>query len=408
MVLSVSLPEFLKSANARAVIQSECMTVRSTASVVAALLSMGVMAITDNARLVIFLTSFLPILVLIASTGSYEEKIPSTSHLRYNCCDNMIKEYQASEITNIDSNNNNLPSYDESFASGDLSEEFLQGNADINSDNSPSRAAERNYTSLILGAIWLRTKLILRALVVLIRPVLFVFVVNTMPKYSTPWYSYLYSLDFPGWILSSFMFISLLGALVGSFLYLKIFSRISLEKVFFVSNVLDVIATIPMVIAASGLHEKWGISNSVFFVSVQFIDAIFGRIALMPSIVLAAESCPPQLGLESTMFSLFSSVTYASSFSSYAIQVLLTRYFSLDGKSYDKLPEFMMVCLACQLIPLLFIQILPKNDHADAITEQVNALENGEALKAKPHSVRSDESIAVCTSRKTGAVMLPN
>lgn len=394
--LSVSLPQFLTRANARAVVQSECMTVRSAASVFAALLSMFVMWFTDKARVVIFATTFIPAIIFFAAFFFPEKRLPSNSHLRYNCCSKLLKDYEDSEnealaaAANANANANvglhrdsALTSYSETsvFASLNSSSGSNSGVSGDEHVNEPSSASDstlttsketRSFARILAGAVWLRMKLIFRAIVVLIRPVLFVFIVNTMPKYSTPWYSFMYSeYTFPGWVFSAFTLISLSGAFLGSILYLRIFSRIALDKVFFISNVLDVVATIPLVFAAARLNTAWfGIPDVVYIPVISFIDAVFGRIALMPSLVLAAESCPPQLGLESTMFSLFTSVSYAASLSSYAIQVALTRHFNLDGKDFSELPSFVGVCLACQLIPLLCVQILPTNDHDGLETEE--------------------------------------
>ncbi len=52
---------------------------------------------------------------------------------------------------------------------------------------------------------------------------------------------------------------------------------------------------------------------------IGFVVSFFDRMALMPSVVLAAQSCPPNLALEGTMYSVFSSVSDLGTLASAAV-----------------------------------------------------------------------------------------
>jgi len=214
---------------------------------------------------------------------------------------------------------------------------------------------------LIVCVVKQRLILLIRAILLLIQPMLFVFIVYSMPSASVPYESFLYNKhNFKNWFLTMLNYFGLLGGLLGSFLYWRFMAKRTLYVVFIFTTVVSALIATPIqyLIARGDLRHTIGIPDSVFIPFASFVTSIVTRIALMPTIVLAATNCPAHLGLESTMFSLFSSISHAASFVSYWFSVSLTKAFHVTESDYSKLPIMVIVCHCLTLAPLLFLPLV--------------------------------------------------
>lgn len=406
----------LSASTARASIQAECMTVRSFASLLAAAASLGVLYFATPRALVLGMMA-VPIVTIVVARWVPETSrrvvgADVTRHAQsdaeaaalaeadaeraaYPCCADSIDAMMAAEAAALNGGDNSIGNADASLnAAGAPALDMSNGSRAAVDGVDPSalyasRPRRPRVTCcscrLIGRLLWFRTKVVLRAMLLLARPVIFMFVANAMPTSTDSYFGYMYSLSYPVWMYSFFTFVSLLGALLGSMLYWKGFSRISLRKVFVIATALSLVASIPTLLFVSGYaHDHWGISHKVAAPVANFFGAVFGRIVLMPTVVLAAESAPPHLGLESTMFSVFTSVSHAASFVSYAISVAFIRYFKLTWEDYSNLTPFMLVCMAFTLVPLLGLPILPRANEEDLLANEVTvqALLGADAVTA--------------------------
>ena len=143
-------------------------------------------------------------------------------------------------------------------------------------------------------------------------PLLFVFVSNAAPTEDD---SYSYALvdaeeGFEDWQLSLIQFMGLVGALLGTLTYWKFYTKSHLRVIFCGTTLLAVAAGCSQIVFATGANVSIGIPVS-WYVPVSTVWNNFAaRMALMPGLVLAAQSCPPHI--EGVMYSLFSSVSHVS------------------------------------------------------------------------------------------------
>jgi hypothetical protein len=239
----------------------------------------------------------------------------------------------------------------------------------------PRTAAEGSWWAMVGRLIRTRVVAIFSAMIVLIRPTIFVFLTHVTPSSMDAYYNFLYSeFTFPTWMYSVMNFIALAGGLLGAMLYWKLFAHRSLRKVFFFATLVDIIAGFPLAALPGHLNRDWGIPDLAYISVASFFDSIFARVALMPSIVLAAESCPPQLGLEATMFSVFTSVGNAGALISSAVSIFTMRKLEIKQNHWDNLPLFMIICLLAQLLPLMFLPLLPAPSGEAMLPEEEKGL----------------------------------
>ena len=401
--LSSTDEKLLNSASPRALIQSESMAVRSLASVCAAALAV-VSHVFLSPRIVVMSAAVWCVLTIIAAFSVPEQPAPRISQFFVDSTtsdsdnerinrglapenDSSDEETDTTSLRSRQTPNAGLPSSEKVFSSiipSTNSEIYDAAPINFHDSNatfaplatsSPSTSTSNLFNTkpvsrrkkscchYLWKAIKRRTKAIFYALLILIRPALFVFLTHVTPSSTDPYYNYLYSVYvFPPWLLSSFNFISLTGSLLGSLLYWKLFSKLSIRKVFVWATIVDIIAGLPVVALTAQWNRKIGIPDMVYIPIVSFIDSIFARVALMPSIVLASESCPPHLGLEATMFSVFTSVSNAGTLVSSAISIIIMQRFEIEQDHWDMLPPYMLICLCSQVLPLLSLPLLPTKD----------------------------------------------
>jgi len=100
------------------------------------------------------------------------------------------------------------------------------------------------------------------------------------------------------------------------------------------------------------------ISDSIFQCFVNFFSSVFSSISLLIVIVLGASYAPAQLRLEGLTFALFvASQHFGTLLSAYG-SAILTKSFGLTQTNYSHISEFIIVCSACDLLPLILIPIL--------------------------------------------------
>lgn len=106
----------------------------------------------------------------------------------------------------------------------------------------------------------------------------------------TPFFSFSKSTSFPDWELSFQGFAGLVGALCGALVYARYLSHRKIKAVFTLSCLLATAMGATQLIFAAGVNESWlGISDKVFVPVDSIIVSFFGRISMMPTLVLAAQ-----------------------------------------------------------------------------------------------------------------------
>ena len=81
--------------------------------------------------------------------------------------------------------------------------------------------------------------------------------------------------------------------------------------------------------------------------------AIFGELAFLPTLVLAARICPP--GVEAVLFATLMSIFNGASAVGTEIGAALTKYLGVTGSNFDNLGLLTIICNLSSLYPLVFL-----------------------------------------------------
>ncbi|KAG2422597.1 hypothetical protein HXX76_015924 [Chlamydomonas incerta] len=111
-------------------------------------------------------------------------------------------------------------------------------------------------------------------------------------------------------------------------------------------------------ILISGLHRQWGLSDQVFVLGDSVVLTVLGQISWMPILVLAARMCPE--GVEATLFATLMSVLNCGSITGSALGAGLTKAYGVTADKYDNLFALVSTCILLNLVPALFLGLLPK------------------------------------------------
>ncbi|PNW87937.1 hypothetical protein CHLRE_01g007737v5 [Chlamydomonas reinhardtii] len=108
----------------------------------------------------------------------------------------------------------------------------------------------------------------------------------------------------------------------------------------------------------SGLHRQWGLSDQLFVLGDSMVLTVLGQISWMPILVLAARMCPA--GVEATLFATLMSVLNCGSITGSALGAGLTNLYGVTSDKYDNLFALVSTCIVLNLVPALFLGLLPR------------------------------------------------
>jgi hypothetical protein len=96
-----------------------------------------------------------------------------------------------------------------------------------------------------------------------------------------------------------------------------------------------------------------GIPDGAFILGDDVALAIFGQIAFLPTLVLAARLCPP--GVEAVLFATLMSIFNGASTLGTEIGAGLTKILGVTESNFDNLGLLTIICNLSSLYPLVFI-----------------------------------------------------
>lgn len=201
-----------------------------------------------------------------------------------------------------------------------------------------------------------------RACYVLWRPMIFLFIYNVLPDSADAYNTYLYSEyrdEISAWQYSMFDLIGLLGSLSGVTLYTKLMTRISLTQVFVIATLLACATGFTQLALISHINLTiLHLPNTIFVPLINFIISLFASVASIPPLVIASESCPAELQLEGTMFSLYQAVNHVASLISAATAAQIALLLSITNTNFNNLYIMIIMSQCLSVIPLCLLRVL--------------------------------------------------
>lgn len=393
-LLATTDPEKLTTLTIKARIQSECMSVRSTGSVFASATSI-VMLLYCSPRTVLFSASFVFLLGILTIAYHIQEKKITQGHFFLSGVPDghAVKPVVVAGVTIVPAPHELFTPADattpltaiatttreqqlDSSATAPLVDTIAEGVQSPIDESQP----DANWLCGIPASKWmfLYSKLLalINALIVLWRPLLFIFVVNAMPTSEDAYYNYLYSAyyQFMNWQYGLFNFISLGGSLLGCLFYQKFFapSTRSIKLIFVATTLASSIIGCSQIFLATQSNDKIGLNDQSFVIIDSFLLGSIQVLAQLPPIILASHFAPKGFGLESSMFSLFAASAHVGSLASAEFSASLTRHLGITQVDFTNLWKLIVICNALAIVPLIMLPFIPAPKATDG-SEEVHA-----------------------------------
>lgn len=192
-------------------------------------------------------------------------------------------------------------------------------------------------------------------------PLLFLMVLNAMPKIGTILFYYEvnelgFQPDFFGMIGSASSIASLLGIVLYNQKLKSIHSRVILKWTCIISAVLGML---PLILVTH-VNRLIGIPDVWLSILDDIILSIFSQITMIPILVLATQICPH--GVEAMLYATITSANNLSSNIGKLLGGILTNILGVTNNDFTNLPWLIVLTNLFGLIPLMFLNFIPKND----------------------------------------------
>ncbi|MES1909933.1 MAG: hypothetical protein MHM6MM_002613 [Cercozoa sp. M6MM] len=204
-----------------------------------------------------------------------------------------------------------------------------------------------------------------------LRPLLFVWLLHVPQAMATDaLMSFVYSGTFPGlklWHYSLIEFVSLLSAFAGVVVYGRTFAKWNDLRWAYVATWALALVTFAADVFISlrattvGWWPRDWPSLAVLLPHAA-MQALFGRLTLMPTVILATQCCPK--ALQATFFNLVMSAAHAGSLVGTLLGAEVTEWLGITRADYSSLWKLLLIAESMSLVPLLLMPLLVSRRHA--------------------------------------------
>ncbi len=190
-------------------------------------------------------------------------------------------------------------------------------------------------------------------------PTAFLFLWQATPSADTAFFFFTTNdLHFNPQFLGTVRLVTSLAGLLGVWVFHRFLRQVPIRKIFAWTTVISTILGLTSLVLVTHFNRTIGIDDRWFSMGDSLILTVAGRIAFMPTLVLAARLCPE--GVEATLFALLMSVLNLAGLCSQQLGALLTYLFHVTETDFHNLWLLVLVANLTSLLPLPFLRWLPE------------------------------------------------
>jgi len=190
-------------------------------------------------------------------------------------------------------------------------------------------------------------------------PTAFLFLWQATPSADTAFFFFTTNdLHFNPQFLGTVRLVTNLAGLFGVWVFHRFLRQVPIRRIFAWTTVISTLLGLTTLILVTHFNRQLGIDDRWFSMGDSLILTVAGRIAFMPTLVLAARLCPE--GVEATLFALLMSVLNLAGLCSQQLGALLTHLFHVTESDFQNLWLLILVANLSNLLPLPFLQWLPE------------------------------------------------
>lgn len=189
-------------------------------------------------------------------------------------------------------------------------------------------------------------------------PALFLFLWQATPSADTAFFFFTTNeLHFNPQFLGTVRLVTNVAGLFGVWLFHRFLRQVPMRAIFGWTTVIATLLGLTSLILVNHWNRALGIDDRWFSLGDSLILTIAGRIAFMPTLVLAARLCPE--GVEATLFALLMSVLNLAGLCSQQLGALLTHWLGVTESDFHNLGLLLVITNLSSLLPLPFLRWLP-------------------------------------------------
>jgi folate/biopterin transporter len=190
-------------------------------------------------------------------------------------------------------------------------------------------------------------------------PTAFLFLWQATPSADTAFFFFTTNdLHFNPQFLGTVRLVTNLAGLFGVWVFHRFLRQVPIRRIFAWTTVISTLLGLTTLILVTHFNRQLGIDDRWFSMGDSLILTVAGRIAFMPTLVLAARLCPE--GVEATLFALLMSVLNLAGLCSQQLGALLTHLFHVTESDFQNLWLLILVANLSNLLPLPFLRWLPE------------------------------------------------
>lgn len=189
-------------------------------------------------------------------------------------------------------------------------------------------------------------------------PTLFLFLWQATPSADTAFFFFTTNdLHFNPQFLGTVRLVTNVAGLFGVWVFHRFLRQVPIRKIFAWSTVICTLLGLTSLILVTHFNRQLGIDDRWFSLGDSLILTVAGRIAFMPTLVLAARLCPE--GVEATLFALLMSVFNLAGLCSQQLGAGLTYLLGVTESDFHNLWLLVLIANLTNLLPLPFLRWLP-------------------------------------------------
>ena len=192
-------------------------------------------------------------------------------------------------------------------------------------------------------------------------PTLFLFLWQCTPTAESAFFYFSTNeLGFTPEFLGRVRLVTSLASLLGVWLFQRFLKTIPFRQIFIWTTLLSSLLGLTALLLVTHTNRSLGIDDHWFALGDSLILTVMGQLTFMPVLVLAARLCPP--GIEATLFAMLMSVLNLSGLVSKEGGAILTHLLGVTDTNFDKLWLLVLIANVGSMLPLIFINLLPKEN----------------------------------------------
>ncbi|EKX72396.1 BT1 folate/biopterin transporter family protein [Theileria equi strain WA] len=190
------------------------------------------------------------------------------------------------------------------------------------------------------------------------KPAFFLFLISVAPTSGIAMFYFMTEgLKFEPELFGRLAVIQTVASIVGIYCSSRWLKRADPRLFFMFSTLLIATFSFFSLVVVKRWNVKLGLPDAIFVITDNIIVELVTEIYALPIYAMVTRICPE--GIESSVYSMLWSVQVIGGNVNVYLSCLTMYMFGLDGKHFERLASFLVMCTILHLLPILFVWMIP-------------------------------------------------